>query len=155
MDGGITPEQAREELDVAEGARRRVSAEIGLPRGYWWALAGGWVGLGLVGEVGPAWLAAAATIAFGIGHSTLASRLLDGRRRTSGVQISAATAGRRTAAVLAVMLIGLVCTTIVAGMALHADGADHAGVWAGVLVATAVGFGGPEMLQVMRRWAKA
>jgi hypothetical protein len=155
MDDRISPEQAREALDVAADARRRIAAEVGLPRGYWWVLAAGWLALGVIGDVGPAWLAAAATVAFGIGHSVVASRLIDGRRRTRHVQVSAAVAGRRTAAVVVVMLIGLVGSTIVAGMSLHADGARHAGVWAAVLVAAVVGFGGPEMLRVLRRWARA
>ena len=41
MEGQITPEQARAALDAAERARRQVAAEVGLPRGYWWALAAG------------------------------------------------------------------------------------------------------------------
>jgi uncharacterized membrane protein len=151
----MTPEQAREALDVAADARRRVAAEVGLPRSYWWVLAAGWLLLGVVGDVGPAWLATGATVAFGIGHSVLASRLLDGRQRTTRVRVNAALAGRRVALVVVVMLVGLVVSTVAAGMALHADGADHAGIWAAVLIAAVVGFGGPDMLRVHRRWARA
>lgn len=155
MEDRISAEQAREALDVAEDARRRVAAEIGLPLGYWWALAAGWMVLGLLGDLGPAWLATAATIAFCLGYSVLASRLLDGRRRTNRVRVSEAVVGRRTAAAVVLMLIALVFVSIAAGFALHADGAEHAGVWAAVIVAAVVGFGGPEILQVSRRWVRA
>lgn len=155
MSEDITPEQARAALDAAEAARRRVAAEIGLPRAYWWALAAGWVVLGVLGDLGPMWLATMATVIFSLGHSVLASRLLDGRQRTSHVRVSAEMAGRRTAVIVVAMLIGLVCVTIVAGMALHADGARHAGIWASVIVAAVVGFGGPEILRVLHGRAPA
>lgn len=151
----MTPEQARSALDLAEGARDRVADEIGLPRGYWWAMAAGWLVLGVIGDLGPAWLVTAATIVFGAGHSTVASRLLDGRRRTQRLQVSAAVAGRRTPLIVVGMLVGLVGVTIGAGFALDADGARHPGIWAAVLVAAVVGFGGPEILRVLRRWARA
>jgi hypothetical protein len=151
----ITPEQAREALDVAAQARTKVADEVGLPRGYWWVLAAAWVALGVTGDVAPPWVATAATVAFGVGHSLVASRLLDGRRRTQRVQVSAAVAGRRTPLVVVAMLVGLVLVTIAAGFGLDADGAGHAGVWAAVLVAGIVGFGGPEILRVLRRWLRA
>ncbi len=150
-----TPEQARSALDLAEGARERVADEIGLPRGYWWAMAAGWLVLGVIGDLGPAWLVTAATIVFGAGHSTVASRLLDGRRRTQRLQVSAAVAGRRTPLIVVGMLVGLVGVTIGAGFALDADGARHPGIWAAVLVGAVVGFGGAEILRVLRRWARA
>jgi hypothetical protein len=151
----ITPQQAREALDAAAQARTKVADEVGLPRGYWWVLAAAWVALGVIGDVAPPWVASAATLAFGIGHSMLASRLLDGRRRTRQVQVSAAVAGRRTPLVVVAMLVGLVLVTIGAGFGLDADGAEHAGIWASVLVAGIVGFGGPEILRVLRRWLRA
>jgi hypothetical protein len=150
----ISPDQARAALDIAEDARRNVADEVGLPRAYWWAMAAGWLALGVLGDVGPVWLATAATVAFGVGHSTLASRMLAGRSRTQRLQVSTEVAGRRTPFVVIGMLIGLVLVTIAAGLALDADGADHAGIWAAVLVAAVVGFGGPEILRVLRRWAR-
>ncbi len=148
-------EQARAALDAADHAQRQVAAEVGLPRGYWWAMAAGWIALGIVGNLGPAWLVIAATLAFGIGHSTLAARLLDGRRRTDQVQVSAAVAGHRTPVVVVAMLLALVAVTIGAAFALDADGARHASIWAAVPVAAIIGFGGPEILRVLRRWAHA
>ncbi|MFD0500012.1 hypothetical protein [Streptomyces rhizosphaericus] len=92
----IVPEQARTALDAADRARRQVAEEVGLPRGYWWAMAAGWILLGVLGNVLPPWLAGVATVGFGVGHGVLAPRLLDGRRRTDRLQVSAAVAGRRT-----------------------------------------------------------
>ena len=155
MSEQMTPAEAHEALDVVARARRQVVAQVGLPRTYWWALAAGWVVLGAIGEEGPAWLASAATLVFGIGHSVLASRLLGGRRRTHDVRPSAATAGRRTPLVVVGMLVGLVALTIAVALLLDADGAEHAAIWAGVLVGVMVGLGGPEILATLRRWARA
>jgi hypothetical protein len=155
MEGQITPDEARAALDATERARRQVAAEVGLPRGYWWALAAGWVALGVIGDVGPMWLVTVATLGFGMGHSVLASRLLDGRRRTDRLQVSAIVAGRRTAVTVVGMLVLLVGITIGTAMALDADGAGHPGIWAAVLVAAIVGFGGPEILRVLRHGVRA
>ncbi len=151
----VTPEGARNALEAAEHARRRVAAEIGLPRGYWWAMAAAWVALGVLGDIGPRWLATIATMTFAIGHATVATRLLSGRHRSDRVQVSAATAGRRIPLVVIGILLSLVLVTIAAGFALHADGIRHAGTWAAILAAAVVGFGGPEILRVTRRWAHA
>jgi hypothetical protein len=151
----ISPEEARSALGVTADARRRVADEVGLPRLYWWVMAGAWVVLGVIGDLGPWWAASIATIAFGVGHSTVASRLLAGRRRTQGLQVSADVAGRRTPLIVIAMLLGLVAITIAAGFALDADGAGHAGIWAALFTAMIVGFGGPEVLRVLRRWARA
>ncbi|MYS87785.1 hypothetical protein [Embleya scabrispora] len=148
------PEQARAALDAVDRAQRLVAGEVGLPRGYWWAMAAGWLGLGVLGNVAP-WLAGTATAAFGAGHGILASRLLDGRRRTDRLRVGAAVAGRRTPLVVLGMLFGLVAVTVAAAFALHADGADHASIWAAALVAAVIGFGGPDILRVLRRWARA
>ncbi len=155
MDDDLAPEQAREALGAAEEARRRVAAEIGLLRAYWWAMAAGWLVLGGLGDVGPAWLAMVATLGFGIGHATVAARLLNGRRQSDRVQVSAAVAGRRTPLIVVGMLLSLVVLTIAAAITLHADGAAHPGIWAALFVAVLVGFGGPQMLQVLRHWTRA
>lgn len=115
----------------------------------------GWLVLGTLGDIGPQWLAVAATLAFGVGHSTLAARRLNGRRRTDRLQVSADTAGRRVPVVVIAMLLGLVVLTVAAGFALHADGARHPGIGAAVLVAVIVGAGGPDLLRVLLRWARA
>ncbi len=151
----IAPEQALAALETADRARRRVAEEVGLPRGYWWGMAAGWLVLGTVNHVGPAWLASALTVGFGVGHSVLASRLLDGRRRTDGLRVSAAVAGGRTPLVVVGMLLALIGFTVLAALVLDADGARHPDIWAAVLTAAVVGFGGPEILRVLRRWVRA
>ncbi len=151
----LTPEQAREALDVVGRARADVSHEVGLPRWYWWAMAAGWVVLGIIGAFGPAWLTTVATIAFGAGHAAVASRILDGRRRTRGLQVSRAVADRRVPIAVILMLLALVALTVVAALVLDADGARHPELWSAVLVAAVIGFGGPEMLKTMRRWMRA
>ncbi|MFI5776693.1 hypothetical protein [Nocardia sp. NPDC051570] len=151
----MVPEQARAALDAVDRARRQVAEEVGLPRGYWWAMAAGWLVLGVIGDLGPQWLIIAATLAFGIGHSMIASRLLDGRRRTDRLRVSAAVAGHRTPVVVVAMLLALVVVTVGAALALAADGAAHPSIGAAVLVAAIVGFGGPEILRVLRRWVRA
>ncbi|MBH1937261.1 hypothetical protein I5Q34_23830 [Streptomyces sp. AV19] len=147
-------EQARASLDAAERARRQVAEEIGLPRGYWWAMAAGWLVLGVCGAVLP-WLAGIAAGLFGAGHAIFASRLLSGRRRTQQIQVSASIAGRRIPVIVVGMVLGLVAVTIPVALALDADGADHASIWAGGLVAVVVGFGGPDILRVLRGWVRA
>lgn len=146
--------EARAALEAIERARRGVVAEVGLPRWYWWLLAGGWIVLGVIGDLSAAWFATVAAAAFGAAHSVFASRLLGGRRRSGGLQVSAETAGVRTPLVVVAMLIALVGLTIGVALVLDADGTEHASIVAGVFVAAIVGFGGPEMLNVLRRWAR-
>lgn len=151
----ITPDQAREALAVANNARRQVAAEVGLPRVYWWGLAAGWLALGSLGAFAPTWVTTVATIAYGAGHSTIASRFLGGRNRTDGLQVSAAVAGHRTPLVVIGMLVALVAVTVAVSVGLDADGARHAGLWGALFVAAIVGLGGPEILKVLLRWANA
>lgn len=151
----IASQDAGEALAAVAHARRQVAEDIGLPRGYWWAMAAGWIVLGAIGEFGPAWLITAATVLFGAGHSTLASRLLDGRRGSDGVRVSSAVAGHRTPYVVVGMLVLLVALTVTAALLLDADGTGHPSIWAAVAVAPVVGFGGPEILRTLRRWVRA
>jgi len=53
------------------------------------------------------------------------------------------------------MLVALVAVTIADGFALNADGARHAGIGAAVFVAAIIGFGGPVILRLLRRWVDA
>jgi hypothetical protein len=151
----IASQEAGEALAAVTRARRQMADEVGLPRSYWWGMAAGWVVLGVIGDLGPAWLITAATVLFGIGHSVLASRLLDGRRRSAGVRVSSAVAGHRTPYVVVGMLVLLVALTVAVALLIDADGAGHAAIWAAVVVAPVVGFGGPEILRTLRRWVRA
>ncbi|MEW5811829.1 MAG: hypothetical protein AB1925_20540 [Actinomycetota bacterium] len=151
----ITPADAHAALDAVEHATTKVLDEVGLPRWYWWLLAVAWVVLGVTGDLGPQWLAVAATVGFGVFHSTIAARRLSGRQRTDRLQVSADIVSRRLPVVIIGMLVALVAVTIAAGFALDADGARHPGIAAAVLVAVIVGLGGPEILRVLRRWMHA
>jgi len=151
----IAPEDASAALAAVGHARAQVAEEVGLPRWYWWGLAGGWIFVGLAGAMGPGWLPLAATLAFGAAHSTVATRLLSGQQRTPGLRVSADVAGAKIPVVVIGMLLGLVALTIAVAMALDADGAGHAQMGAAVFVAVVVGLGGPEILRLLRRWARA
>jgi hypothetical protein len=97
----IASHEAGEALAAVARARRQVADEVGLPRGYWWGMAAGWVVLGAVG-----------------------------------------------------MLVLLVALTVAAALLIDADGAGHAAIWAALVVAPVVGFGGPEILRTLRRWVR-
>jgi hypothetical protein len=155
MSDQLTPAQAQEALAAVTRVRRQIADEVGLPRAYWWALAAGWLLLGVLGEFTPVWVATAATVLFGAGHATFATRLLGGTRRTAGVRVSAEVAGRRTPLVVIGMLVVLVALTVGVALGFDADGAGHAAVWAAMLVAAVVGLGGPEILRTLRRWVRA
>ena len=103
----IAPEDASAALAAVGHARAQVAEEVGLPRWYWW---------GLAGAMGPGWLPLAATLAFGAAHSTVATRLLSGQQRTPGLRVSADVAGAKIPVVVIGMLLGLVALTIAVAM---------------------------------------
>ncbi|SFC71229.1 hypothetical protein SAMN04487968_1105 [Nocardioides terrae] len=152
---GTTPEEASAALAAVRHAQSTVAGEIGLPRGYWWGLGLAWVGFGAIAELGNPWVTTVATAGFGMVHSVIASRMLDGRRRSEQVRVSAATAGRRTPIAVVSMLVALVALTLAAALAFDADGAGHPSLAAGVLVGAITGFGGPELLRGARRLFRA
>jgi hypothetical protein len=153
--GNITRDDARAALDAVDRATAQIAEEVGLPTWYWWLLAAAWIVLGIIGDNGPQWLAVGATVGFGIVHCTIASRRLNGRRRTKRLQVSAHTVGHRLPVAVIGMLLALVAATIAAGFAVNADGARHPGIVAAVFVGTVVGFGGPHILRALRRWVRA
>src|SRR5690242_20544993 len=111
-----TPEEASAALAAVQHAQSTVAGEVGLPRSYWWGMGVAWVAFGAVAELGNAWLTTVLTVGFGIGHSVVASRMLDGRRRTAQLRVSADTAGRRTPLAVITMLIALVALTVVTAL---------------------------------------
>ncbi|WP_267615710.1 hypothetical protein [Gordonia bronchialis] len=151
----VTPEQARAALAAAEQARDHVADGIGLPRAYWWAMAAGWAALGAIGEFTGVWVVSIATLVFGAGHAALASRLLDGRRKSSHVQVARSIADRRIPLIVVAILVLAVVLTIALALALKADGLTHPTLWAGIIVGAVVGLGGPEFLRLGRRWIGA
>ncbi|WP_020106904.1 hypothetical protein [Nocardia sp. 348MFTsu5.1] len=151
----IDPEEARGALESADRARRQMSDEVGLPATYWWGLAAGWLLLGVVVEFCPWWISMAATILFGIGHSVVASRLLSGRRRTSGVQVSREVTGAKNAMLVVGILLMLVALTIAFALILDAQDVGMPALWSALIVAVLTGIGGPEILAAVRKWTRA
>lgn len=153
MQSQVTQEEAVAALETAERRRLLVIGEIGLPRWYWWGLAAGWIGLGVISDLKHTWLTAAATLAFGAAHSAVSRRILSGRHRTSQLSVSAELSGWHTARLLLASLVALVFVTIGAGFAVSADGARHPATIAGVLAAVIVVLGGPQLMGFVRRRA--
>ena len=146
--------EARVALHGAEQARQRVIDQIGMPWWYWWGLAGCWVGLGVLASLhAPWWAVTAATIAVGVAHSVAFQRTVGGRQRPGDVRVRADVAGRRTEIVVIGFLLALVGVTVVVALALDADGARHAALWASVFVAVLILLGGPRVMAWIRAQA--
>ena len=150
----IDPEEALDALESANRARKQMSDEVGLPKGYWWAMAAGWLALGAIAQFCPWWVSVAATVVFGVGHSILASRLLSGARRTSGVQVSREITGVKNVLVVVGILLVLVALTISFALVLDAQGVGMPALWSGLVVAVMTGIGGPEILASVRKWVR-
>jgi hypothetical protein len=146
--------EARLALHEIERERQRVIAQIGMPHWYWWGLAGCWIALGVLNDVANAWVIALATITFGAVHSAISQWLLGGRRRTSGVMVRAEVAGRRAPVIVFGFLIALAGVTVAAGFAAYADGAEHPGTIASILVAVMILLGGPRVMAAIRARAR-
>jgi hypothetical protein len=155
MTNSLTDAEARLALHKVEQGRERVINQIGMPRWYWWGLAACWIALGVLNDVGNVWVIAVATVTFGAVHSAVSQRLLGGRRRTSGVKVRADVAGRRAPLIVFGFLIALAGVTIAAGFAAYADGAEHPGTIASVLVAVMILLGGPRVMAAIRGHARA
>jgi hypothetical protein len=153
MTNSIDAGEARAALGTVEYSRRQVIAEIDMPRWYWLGLAAGWIGLGVIADVGPGWMAAIATLAFGAAHAAAAQNVLSGRRRSSSLSVRAELAGTHVSALVIAFLVGLVVLTIAAALLIDADGANHPATIAGVMAAIAVALGGPELMAAVRRRA--
>jgi hypothetical protein len=150
----LTDTEARLALDEIEQRRQRVIDQIGMPRWYWWGLAACWIVLGVLNDVANAWVIAVATVAFGAVHSAVSQRLLGGRRRTTGVKVRADVAGKRVPVIVFGFLVALAGVTIAAGFAAYADGAEHPGTIASVLVAVMILLGGPRVMAAIRARAR-
>jgi hypothetical protein len=150
----LTNAQARLALHEVERGRQRVIDQIGMPPWYWWGLATCWIALGFLNDVANAWVIAIATVTFGAVHSAVSQRLLGGRRRTSGVKVRADVAGSRAPVIVFGFLIALAGVTVAAGFAAYADGAEHPGTMASVLVAVMILLGGPRVMAAIRARAR-
>ncbi len=145
--------EARLALHEVEQARRRVVDQIGAPWWYWVGLAAGWVALGVLNDLANAWIAVAATVAFGAVHSSVAPRVVSGRRRTREVTVRAELVGRRAAGLVLACLVALVAVTVGVAFAADADGARHPATAASVLVSVAILLGGPRVMDAIRHRA--
>lgn len=153
MEQRLTPQEARAALDTVDRNRLRVIQEIDLPRWYWWGLAIGWIVLGFITDLQHPWLTAAATLAFGAIHSSIAGRATSGRHRTHQLSVRSDVAGRQTTWIVIAGLIGLAGVTIAVALAVAADGAGHPVTIASVFVALLILLGGPQLLAWVRRRA--
>jgi hypothetical protein len=153
MERDISPLEAHGALDAIDRGRRQVIDEIDLPTWYWWGLALGWIGLGVITDLEHPWLTAAATLVFGAVHSAVAPRVASGRHRTHQVSVRADVVGRRTARLVVGSVAALGVVTVAAALAASADGARHPVTIASVLVAVIIVLGGPRLLAAIRRRA--
>jgi hypothetical protein len=151
MTNSVGASDARAALTMVEYSRQQVVSEIGMPRWYWLGLAAGWIGMGVITDFGPWWLALAVVPVFGAAHATVGSRVMSGRRRSSQLRVREEVAGAHIPALVIGFLLGLVGLTILAGLLIDADGARHPATIAGVIAGVAVASGGPELMAVIRR----
>ena len=151
----LSPLEASAALEAIDRGRRRVIDEIDLPNWYWWGLALGWIGLGVITDLKHPWLTAAATLVFGAVHAAVAPRVASGRHRTDQVSVRAEVVGRRTARLVIGSVAALGVVTVAAGVAASADSARHPVTMASVLVAVIILLGGPRLLAAIRRRAAA
>jgi len=151
MQHEISESDARMALGSIEQRRRQVIDEIDMPRWYWWGLALGWVGLGVITDLKIAYLTAIVTPLFGAVHASVAGRLLSGRHGSSQLSVRADVVWRHIPAVMIAFLLGLAGVTIALAVAANADGAHHPVTWASIVVAVAILCGGPRLMAAVRR----
>jgi hypothetical protein len=155
MESQVSPLEARVALDAVERGRLRVIDEIALPNWYLWGLALGWIALGLLNDLAAEWVSAVATFIFGAVHASVAPRVMSGRRRTRSLSVRADVAPPHLARLVIAALLALAGVTVAVSLALAADGASHPTTIASVFVALLIVLGGPRLLDVMRRRARA
>ena len=155
MEPQVSPLEARVALDSVERSRLRVIDEIALPNWYLWGLALGWIALGLLTDLAADWVSAVATFIFGAVHASVAPRVMSGRRRTRSLSVRADVAPPHLARLVISALLALAGVTVAVSLAVAADGARHPTTIASVFVALLIVLGGPRLLDVMRRRARA
>jgi hypothetical protein len=153
MQQPVTPTDARAALDTIERSHRRVIDEIDVPSWYWWGLALGWIALGVLADVGPAWLTSVATFLFGAAHAAVAPRVISGRQASRNLSVRATVAPPHLARVVIGGLVALGALTVGLALLAQADGADHPTTVASVLVAVVIVLGGPQLVTAARERA--
>jgi hypothetical protein len=150
----VSRADAARALGNVDERRRQIVAEIGVPSWYWWFLAAGWIGLGLITVVGTAWLTTAATLAFGAFHSSVATRAIDGRHGSRQLTVRSEVVGRHTSALVIGFLLVLVAATVGVALVINALGTPQPALIASIVVAIAVLVGGPQLMRFVRRRAE-
>ena len=153
MEESITPSEARAALDTIERSRLRVIDQLDVPSWYWLGLALGWIALGVIADVGTAWLTTVATILFCAAHSAIAPRVISGRHASRDLSIRAALAPPHLARVVIGALVALGALTVGLALLARADAADHPVTVASMLVAVIIVLGGPLLLSIARERA--
>jgi hypothetical protein len=151
MSSNISPTEAQLALSSIDHRREQVLAEIDMPRWYWWGVGLGWIALGVVADLGHAWLTVAATLVFGAVHAAVAQRVLSGRHRSGDLSVRADLVSRHVPAFVIGFLVVMVGVTVVLSVLAEADGAGHPVTIASVVVAVAVVCGGPNLMAAVRR----
>jgi hypothetical protein len=154
MPGPISAADARSALDTIDLRRRQVVAEIDIPAWYWWGLALGWIGLGILADLANPWVSLAATFLFGAAHAAAAQRVLDGRHGSGQVRPHHDVVSRHLRTLVIGFLLVMVAATVGLALLAEADGARHPAIMASVVVAIAVLCGGPRLVDVVRRRAE-
>jgi hypothetical protein len=139
-------------LEAIRRGQKKVIAEIDLPTWYWWGLAGGWIGLGIVSDLHNPWLISAATLAFGAAHASVAHWVVGGRQRSTQLRVSEGVAGRSTPFLIIGCLMVLVAFTIVGAVVDSSNGVSHPVTVASVAIVIVLG--GPRLMGVVRRRAE-
>lgn len=154
MTSGPREEEAASALEAIHRGQERVIAEIDLPTWYWWGLAGGWIGLGIVSDLHNPWLISAATLAFGAALASVAHWVVGGRQRSTQLRVSEEVAGRFTPFLIIGCLMVLVAFTIVGAIVASSNGVSHPVTVASVVVAIVIVLGGPRLMSAVRRRAE-
>lgn len=153
MESELTPAEARAALEVVERGRLRVIDQIAVPGWYWWGLALGWIGLGVITDLRHPWVTAVATLTFGTVHAAIAPRVIDGRRHNRQLSVRTDVVGRRLPRLVIGGLLLLAGVTVAGSLALAADGARHPVTVTSIVVAVMIALGGPQLLAAVRRRA--
>jgi hypothetical protein len=151
MPQDISDSEARLALNSIEHRRSQVVAEIDMPHWYWWGLAAGWIGLGILAELDHPWLTLAVTVCFGAAHAVVASHVLSGRHRSQRLSVRADVVDRHIPALVIGFLLVMVAATVVLALVANADGARHPSIIASVVVAIVVVLCGPALMAAVRR----
>jgi hypothetical protein len=154
MSTEIDEAEARLALSSIERRRQQVVAEINVPPWYWFVVAAGWLALGVLADYAPAWATAVGTLLFGAAHSTIAPRVLSGRRASPRLSVHGDLVSRRIPLLVIGFLVIMTMATIGFALLLNADGARHPATLASVVVAAIVLSGGPTLMGWIRRRAE-